>query len=204
MISKTPFLIRKFYSSLLWELPTFEKKLYITFDDGPTPGITDKVLDLLKLHSAKASFFCLGKNVQKFPNLYRRILDEGHGVGNHTQNHLNGWKTKDSDYLYDIEWSEKTIQSNLFRPPYGKIQLSQAKKLRSKYKIIMWSVITRDYDSKVSKESCLNIAVSGIKPGSIIVFHDSKKAEQKMFYALEGLLHQMQNMNFISEKIELP
>lgn len=202
MISKTPFLIRKFYKNLVWNIPTEKKEVFLSFDDGPTPGVTEKVLEILKAYSAKATFFCIGNNVQKYPSLFQNILDEGHAVGNHTHNHLNGWKNTTESYLQDVSKCEKIFKTELFRPPYGKIQHSQIRSLKDRFKIVMWTVISRDYDRKISRDACLKLALSGMKAGSIIVFHDSKKAESKLFYALEGLLMAMKENGYSSSIIE--
>jgi len=199
---KVPWLIRKLYPSLTWEKPTNQKILYLTFDDGPHPTATPFVLDQLAKYNAKATFFCIGKNVAEHPAIYKRILDEGHNVGNHTFNHLNGWKTANEKYFENIFEAAKYIDSNLFRPPYGRItkfqiELLQGEKLSSKhetaqqanlFKIIMWSVISGDFDTKLSPEKCLQYVVLNSKPGSIIVFHDSTKAWDRMSYALPKIL----------------
>lgn len=197
---KVPWLIRKLYPSLTWEKPTNQKILYLTFDDGPHPVATPFVLDELAKYNAKATFFCIGKNVMEHPAIYKRILDEGHNVGNHTFNHLNGWKTANEKYFENIFEAAKYIDSNLFRPPYGRITkfqigLLQGERLSSKqerqaglFKIIMWSVISADFDKKLSPEKCLQYVILNSKPGGIIVFHDSTKAWDRMSYALPKVL----------------
>jgi peptidoglycan/xylan/chitin deacetylase (PgdA/CDA1 family) len=201
LISHPPKFLERIYSSLIWNIPTEKKAVYLTFDDGPTEIVTDKVLDLLKKYKAKATFFCLGKNVVANPQIYSRILSEGHQVGNHSQNHLNGWKTNNAEYIRDIEKAKEAIDSNLYRPPYGKIKSNQIKKLRKTYRIIMWSILSRDYDLKISAEKCLKICLTNLKPGSIIVFHDSLKAEEKMLFALDGLLKHLTKNEFSCETI---
>lgn len=201
MISKAPYLVKKYYSKLIWQLPTEEKTIHLTFDDGPTPGVTGKVLDMLKDNSAKATFFCVGNNVLKYPELFQRIKSEGHAVGNHSMSHTNGWKVSDEVYIDDVMNCQKLIQTSLFRPPYGKIRRAQASLLLPYFKIVMWSLLTRDYDPKVTKEKCLELAISGLNPGSILVFHDSEKAEEKMLFALNGLLNKMNKKGFVSKKI---
>ena len=203
MISKAPFLVKKYYSKLHWKIPTEDKTVFLTFDDGPTPGVTEHVLQLLKDHQAGGSFFCVGKNVEDNYGLYEQILAEGHAVGNHSMNHISGWKVNSQQYYEDVMLCQKLVDSNLFRPPYGKIKRAQASMLLPNFEIVMWSLLTRDYDLAISKEKCMELAVSGLFPGSIIVFHDSKKAESKMLYALEGLLKEMQKKGFTSKKLEL-
>jgi peptidoglycan/xylan/chitin deacetylase (PgdA/CDA1 family) len=186
----TPKWMQWLYSKRVWEIAG-SNKVYLTFDDGPHPVHTPWVLDELKKHGAKATFFCIGKNVVLYPDVYRRILDEGHAVGNHTHHHLNGWKGDDAGYIQDVQEAAKHIDSNLFRPPYGRLSVFREKTLRestAKYKIIMWSVLSGDFDPGISKEQCLSNVVLKVKRGSVIVFHDSEKAAEKMKYAVSGLL----------------
>lgn len=183
-----PFLIRKYYSSLTWKVPVDDKKIFITFDDGPIPEVTPFVLEQLKKFNCKATFFCIGNNVQTNQSLYTQIISDGHAVGNHTFNHVNGWKTKQADYVKNVEQCATLIQSNLFRPPYGKILQRQIKVLAPEYKIIMWDVLSYDYDKNVSEEKCFKNVIKNVEPGSIIVFHDSLKAEKNLRYALPRTL----------------
>ncbi|NOY49240.1 MAG: polysaccharide deacetylase family protein [Chlorobi bacterium] len=169
-------------------MPSNENKIYLTFDDGPHPVITPKVISLLERYNAKATFFCVGDNVRKFPDILKLIKNSGHNVGNHSYNHLNGWKTENRIYYKNIEKANKLINSNLFRPPYGRISPSQIRHLKKQYEIIMWSALSYDFDDRISKEECLDFSLRNCRPGSIIVFHDSEKAKEKMFYALEGFL----------------
>jgi len=164
------------------------QKVYLTFDDGPTPEVTPWVLDTLDKYQIKATFFVLGKNVAEHPELYSEIIKRGHAVGNHTFSHLKGFKVDTNTYLKDIELASKLIDTNLFRPPYGRIKRSQLKALSPKMKIILWAVISCDYEQKITPERVFEIVSKRIKPGSIIVFHDSKKAEKNMKPALEMLL----------------
>jgi peptidoglycan/xylan/chitin deacetylase (PgdA/CDA1 family) len=198
---KTPWWIKKIYSFYTWSIPTKEKTLYLTFDDGPHPEATPFVLSELKKFDALATFFCIGKNVLAYPDIYKRILDEGHAVGNHTQNHLNGWKTPNDVYMKDIAEAANYIDSNLFRPPYGRITLFQAKNLPAamkgkKSKIIMWDVLSADFDESISNEQSMQIVIFRSSPGSIIVFHDSEKAFQKLNYVLPRILHHFSNQGF--------
>ena len=160
----------------------------MTFDDGPIPIITPWVVDELKKYNAKATFFCVGDNVKKHPEIYQLLLDNGHRVGNHTMNHLNGWKNYNKTYFENIAAAEKYITSDLFRPPYGKIKPTQIFRLKKKYKLIMWDVLTGDYDESKTGEECLNKIKKNVKSGSIIVFHDSIKAEKRLRYALPKCL----------------
>jgi len=192
-----------FSKSLIWEIPNEDKIIYLTFDDGPTPHVTDKVLELLKLYKAKATFFCIGKNVEKHPKLYQEILNEGHAVGNHTQNHNKGIKTKDADYYESISKASEHIKSKLFRPPYGRIKRIQVRFLREKYKIIMWSVVSGDFDIQLSKEKCKQYVIRNTKSGSIVVFHDSLKAKERMLFALEACLKYFQEKGYRFEAINI-
>ena len=203
---KTPWIAKKFFSSYIWSLPADGKEVYLTFDDGPHPTITPWVLQELKEYNAQATFFCIGSNVEKHPETYQMVLEQGHSVGNHTFNHLNGWKTNDRQYLEDVTKASHVIQSNLFRPPYGRIKNSQAKKIgdamnRADAKIIMWDVLSSDFDSAFSPQQCLNNVIENITPGSIVVFHDSEKAFENLKYILPGILDILGNEGFRFRKI---
>lgn len=185
---RTPFFLPWIYPDLTWRIPTEEKELYLTFDDGPVQGPTEFVLETLKQYSAKATFFCIGDNVRKHPQVFRKIIDDGHQVGNHTFNHLNGWKTPNLSYVDNIKlcdevFEQNTIKTKLFRPPYGRITGKQIKSLPG-YTIVMWDVLSVDYAKSLSAEACLQNTISATRPGSIIVFHDSYKAEKNMTHAL--------------------
>lgn len=203
---KTPWWLKTIYSSYTWHIKTKEKIVFLTFDDGPHETATSFVLDELKKHNAKASFFCIGKNVAALPSIYKRILEEGHATGNHTNNHLNGWKTPDEDYLEDITGAANYIQSSLFRPPYGRIKSSQAKQIRvamknNAAKIIMWDVLSGDFDQRITPEKCLQNVLAHIKQGSIIVFHDSEKAFVRLKYCLPRVLEFLSANGFRLEKL---
>lgn len=200
---KTNWLIRAIFSNYVWQIPNDEKIVYLTFDDGPTTEITEWVLEQLNLFQAKATFFCIGNNIEKYPSIFNSILADGHAIGNHTFNHVKGWKTDTKTYLNEVEKCDEIIQnssinkleSKLFRPPYGKIKPSQSKLLISKgFQIIMWDVLSEDYDTTVSKEKCLQNVLQNVEPGSIIVFHDSLKAFPNLEYCLPKTLA------FLSEK----
>jgi peptidoglycan/xylan/chitin deacetylase (PgdA/CDA1 family) len=187
-------------------MPSKEKVIYLTFDDGPHPAATPFVLDTLKEYGAKATFFCIGKNVLDQPALYERIITEGHAVGNHTFNHLNGWKTADAVYMEDIAKAKKYIDSSLFRPPYGKITSFQLRLLaKDKFKMtpIMWTVLSGDFDVKLSKETCLLNVLTTASNGSIIVFHDSQKAFVNLQFVLPKVLNHFEQKGFRFEKIVL-
>jgi peptidoglycan/xylan/chitin deacetylase (PgdA/CDA1 family) len=184
---KTPWLLQKIYNSRVWHMPGREKNLYLSFDDGPHPVATAFVLDQLKQYEAKASFFCIGNNVQSYPDIYKRIINEGHVVGNHGQRHLSGYSTKDDEYVRDVEEASRVIKSSLFRPPYGRLRSSQAKKLPG-YKIIMWSVLSGDFDAGINEEKCWQNVLRNLSPGAIIVFHDSEKALSRLRYTLPKVL----------------
>lgn len=202
---KTPFLLRAFYPQCIWRKPTKEKILYLSFDDGPNPIATTFVLDQLRQYQAKASFFCIGKNVALFPNIFDQIIKEGHSIGNHTMHHLNGWKTANENYLADIEEAIPYIPSNLFRPPYGRIKKSQIRALQNNpsfpHQIIMWDVLSGDFDSQITGEQCLQNVLQHAGPGSIIVFHDSEKAWERMEYALPKVLAHFHALGFRFEAL---
>jgi peptidoglycan-N-acetylglucosamine deacetylase len=188
---KTPWLIRKFFSDLTWRIPGEEKTLYLTFDDGPHPAATSFVLEQLEKYNAKATFFCLGKNVVAYPSIYSEIMRADHAVGNHTFNHVNGWKVKDKEYFNDIIEARKYIDSSLFRPPYGKITTFQAKHLSRSplnFTIVMWDVLSKDYNTNLTAEDCAFNVMRHAEPGSVIVFHDSEKAFPRMQKALTSTL----------------
>ena len=199
----TPKLAKSLFPYLVWDLPSKEKVIYLTFDDGPTPIITDWTLDVLKKYSARATFFCLGKNVEEHPTIFKKILDEGHSVGNHSYNHLKGWKTKTKDYIENVLKAENVIHdSKLFRPPYGQIKPKQAKRLTELgYKIIMWKVLSIDWDALVSNSKCLENVIKNTSSGDIVVFHDSVKAANNMQYALPKVLEYFSKKGFVFKRI---
>jgi len=203
---KTPLLLKKIYPSYVWSIDTKEKILYLTFDDGPHPGITPFVLRELKRYDALATFFCIGKNVVAHPGVYKQIQEEGHTVGNHTYHHLNGWKTANEIYLKDIAEASKVIDSSLFRPCYGRITSFQAKNLKSVMKgrettIVMWDVLSGDFDTGCTPQQCLSNVVFASVPGSIIVFHDSEKALPRLQYTLPRVLEYFSKKGFLFRSI---
>ena len=192
---KTPKLVKHVLPSLVWNIKTTEKVVYLTFDDGPTPEITDWVINTLDTFDAKATFFCIGNNIEKHPEIFKSIINKGHAIGNHTYNHLKGWKTKTKDYLINIYKTQLIIDSSynskplLFRPPYGRIKLKQVKALsKLNYQIIMWNILSKDWDKTVEKEVCLKNVIQNTKEGDIVVFHDSIKASRNMQYTLPRML----------------
>lgn len=193
-VSKTPAVVKALYSSLVWNMPRDNNTVYLTFDDGPHPDITAEVLTHLRQFDARATFFCIGDNVRKFPAMFEKLKHAGHTTGNHTYNHLNGWKTGDFTYLRNTLECKKLVESPFFRPPYGRITRSQAAALGKKFSIIMWDVLSADFDREISREKCLDNVLRNIQPGSIVVFHDSEKAAGNMLYALPRTLA------FIAEK----
>lgn len=198
---KTPQFFRSIYPELVWLSPNENNEIYLTFDDGPVPGATDWVLDTLKRYGAKASFFCVGENIEKQPDLYQRILNEGHTAGSHGYAHLSGWKTKNEIYLRDINKAGALSQTNLFRPPYGRIKRSQARQLSKDYRIIMWDILSGDFDQKISAEQCIKNVVKHSQPGSIVVFHDNLKSIDKLKIALPVVLEKLKSSGFILSKL---
>jgi peptidoglycan-N-acetylglucosamine deacetylase len=201
---KTPKWLQFFFPTMTWEIKTTEKKIYLTFDDGPHPIYTHYVLDELKKYNAKATFFCIGKNVALFSSVYNRIIDEGHSVGNHTHNHIKGRSTKNEMYLQNIEAASNFIKSNLFRPPYGSIkkaQVSLLQNIKNPFKILMWTVLSGDFDLRISKEKCAQNVLSKTTKGSIVVFHDSEKAAEKMCFSLPLVLKHFSGKGYSFDKI---
>lgn len=199
---KTPSIVQRFFPRYTWRFSSSKKEIYLTFDDGPTSEITSFILSELKNHNAKATFFCIGKNVKNHPSTYQQIIQDGHSVGNHTFHHLKGTKSKNKTYLDDIKHASAHIHSPLFRPPYGKIKSSQGKLLKqSGYQIIMWDVLSGDFDRSISPEKCLKNVLKNTKNGSIIVMHDSEKAKEKIYYALPKMLDYFTEKGFILKAI---
>ena len=194
---KTPSLLKPLAKDLLWHVPTTQREVYFTFDDGPTPGVTEAALDLLRSFDAKATFFCLGKNVESNPELYARISAEGHAIGNHTFDHPDGWKTNQFAYLRNVLLAKTSIESALFRPPYGRITPAQVTALKNQFRLVMWDVLSADFDSANSPQRCYQNVVENVTPGSIVVFHDSLKAQANMEYALERSLEHLSSEGYI-------
>lgn len=194
-------LIKKFYSKAIWNIHTSEKEIYLTFDDGPIPGLTEWILDTLDRYNAKATFFCVGENILKHPNIFDRILKEGHQVANHTQNHIKGFSYDLEDYLNNVEQCEVLTKSKIFRPPYGQLRKSQYRKLlQNGYRIVLWDVISYDYE-KISAEQCFKNVSKNIKKGSVVLFHDNYKAENNVKYALEETLKKYTELGYVFKAI---
>lgn len=189
----------------MWRVPTEKKELFLTFDDGPMNGPTEFVLDELKKYNARATFFCIGDNVRKHPDVFEKVLNAGHAIGNHTFNHLKGWSTPLKEYLDNIEACESQITNHkskitdpslFFRPPYGRITFKQIKAVKEKYQIVMWDVLTHDYSKNISRANCLNGSIKAARPGSIVVFHDSLKAERNLTHVLPKFLEHFTNLGY--------
>lgn len=193
---KTPDVLKPLAKDLLWHIDGVENRIYLTFDDGPTPDVTDEVLRRLARYNAKATFFCLAKNIEAHPVLYNTIMSQGHHIGNHTYNHPDGWKTSNYSYYRNVLLASTTCKSKLFRPPYGRITPGQVAALKQRFTIVMWDVLSADFDSDVTPEQCLKNVTEHAVSGSIVVFHDSIKAQKNMLYALEGTLDYFTSMNF--------
>ncbi len=195
---KPPKFLRRIMPDLIWERPSHDA-IYLTFDDGPTPGVTKWILHTLRKYRAKATFFELGKNAEMYPDLHERILQEGHKIGNHTYSHQKGWRMSLERYIEDVDFANSFLKSDLFRPPYGQITPSQSRYLATRYKIIMWDIISLDYESKISPKDCLRNVTKHMEAGSIIVFHDSEKSFHNMSYALPRVLEQAKQMGLRCE-----
>jgi len=189
VLFNTPYWLRLLGGKgICWEMPGDGNKLYLSFDDGPNPETTPWILNMLGRYNAKATFFCVGENVVKHHATFQSIIDAGHTVGNHTYNHLKGWKTATETYVENVRQCQEAVKSKLFRPPYGKMKRSQQQILKKQYDIIMWTVLSRDYDPRVSRESCLENSWRYTRPGAIVVFHDHLKTISKLEYVLPAYL----------------
>ena len=192
----TPKFIQSLFSSLIWKIPSKERIVYLTFDDGPTKEVTSYLLDILNKEKVKATFFCVGKNVEKHPDLFQEIKLQGHGVGNHSNTHINGWKTNKKQYLEDIDAADKLINSGLFRPPYGKLNWSSKKALIKKYKIVMWDVAGGDFDKRLSPDKVIENVTHNVKPGSIVVLHDNQKFRETILSVLPVIIKELKAAHY--------
>jgi len=201
---RTPAFLKIIYPDLIWDLKNNGNDIFLTFDDGPIPDVTEFVLDTLEENKARATFFCVGQNVESNPGLFQRIIHNGHAVGNHSYNHLVGWKVKNNDDYYEnIDLCDRVFRENgyqstvkYFRPPHGRIKLSQIRRLKTEYKIIMWDVLSMDYDPMQTSQECLLKTMKYTRPGSIIIFHDSRKTENKIKFVLPQLMDFFKSQNY--------
>lgn len=203
-IPNSPFWLQWLYPSMIWHKSREEKSVYISFDDGPIPVVTPFVLNTLNRFNAKATFFCIGDNISQNPEIFQQLLDAGHAIGNHTFNHLNGWKSADEDYINNIRKAQKLTGTNLFRPPYGRMRRSQIKRLKATFpgvQIIMWDVLSADFDTNVNPEACIKNVLKHTRNGSIIVFHDSLKAFPRLEKALPIVLEQLSAKGYNFRKL---
>lgn len=201
---KTPWLLKKLYPQLTWNLDRDKPVIYLTFDDGPIPVVTPFVLKILKRFNAKATFFCIGDNVQKHPDIFKQVQADGHAIGNHTFNHLKGWKTEDTTYRDNFVQADKLLNTPLFRPPYGRIKRSQIKLLtdaRPDIKIMMWDVLSGDFDMTLQPEDCLKGVMKHTGNGAIVVFHDSLKAFNRLEHVLPRALEAWSKAGYSFEKL---
>ena len=196
LLVRPPQLLRALYKGSLWRMDKKEPVIYLTFDDGPVPELTEWVLDILKEYQIKATFFCVGDNIVKNPSIFQRIQSEGHQVGNHTFNHLKGWKETTKFYIDNVEKCQKLTETNLFRPPYGRIKKSQYKLLAKDYKVVFWDVLSYDYDKLTSSKKCLDNSIKYTRNGSIIVFHDNIKAQKNLKFALPQYIEHFLKLNY--------
>lgn len=202
---KTPPLVTKVFPDIIWHQSREEKNIYLTFDDGPVPEVTPWVLDLLERYDARGTFFMVGENIKKHNDAYQAVVDNGHTIGNHTLNHLNGWKTNNSTYFENINLVEKILNGQskgLFRPPYGRIKLSQKKALEKEFRIVMWDVLSGDFSNKLSKEDCLEKSIRATRPGSIVVFHDSVRMFEKLKYVLPKYISHFQSLGYSFKAVD--
>jgi peptidoglycan/xylan/chitin deacetylase (PgdA/CDA1 family) len=202
-ITRPPYLLTRLMPRMTWSFYGDLRKVYLTFDDGPTPEVTDWVLEQLWIFDARATFFCIGRNVEHYPDIYRRILREGHSVGNHTYSHLKGWRTSNRAYFEDIEMARQFVDTDLFRPPYGRITPAQVTEVVDRYRIIMWDVLSHDYNPKIPAEQIIRNVNSHVRSGSIIVFHDSVKSSENLYKVLPRVLEYLQENHYSMEAIPM-
>jgi len=196
LLVRPPRLLRSYYKHSVWRMNKDEPVIYLTFDDGPIEELTPWVLDVLKQYNVKATFFCVGNNIDKNNHIFSRLLNEGHRVGNHTYNHIKGWKTKTKEYLENVEQCEQLTKTKLFRPPYGRIKKKQFLKLIPYYKIVFWDVLTHDYDPLLSPAKCLSNSIKYTRNGSVVVFHDNMKAQKNLKFVLPQYIEHFLKLNY--------
>ena len=198
---KTPLLIQFLIPNVTWRKKSLQKVIFLTFDDGPIPMVTPAILEILNKFNAKATFFCVGENVVRNKSIFDKILAEGHSVGNHTFNHLNGRLIKTQEYINNVAQCAKYVNSKLFRPPFGRLRWSQMRFLKKHYDLIYWDVLSWDFDSNVTKEKCLKNVLENTKSGSIVLFHDSIKSEKRILYTLPRVLEHFSELGYTFEKL---
>ncbi len=198
---KSPRVLSRLFPDILWKYKSGPKKLYLSFDDGPTPEVTAWVLDLLAQYQCKATFFCIGRKVSLHPQIYAQILRQGHAVGNHSYSHFNGWSSNTANYLRDVNNARDQINSNLFRPPYGRLKPSQYQQLKKQFRIVCWDVLSGDFDPKLSQEDCWTAIKQHCEDGSIIVFHDIRKTWTKLQFVLPRMLSHYLALGYSFESI---
>ena len=198
---KTPRVIQNLFPNFTWKVPTDEKIIYLTFDDGPNPDVTPWVLEQLATYNAKATFFSIGENVKQFPEVFQQVTEAGHTTGNHTYNHVSGWASDNIPFFHNARRCARLVNSTLFRPPFGRLKPKQAQFIQRHYRIVMWDVLSGDFDQNITKEKCLKNVIKNAEKGSIIVFHDSAKAKDKLQYVLPKVLAHFAAQGYIFEQL---
>lgn len=199
---KTPKFIQKLFPNYTWKVPTDSPTIYLTFDDGPIPGITPWVLDQLEAYNAKATFFCVGSNVEKNNDVFQQVVNGGHTIGSHTMNHLNGWGTDNIPYFHNVRRGASLVKSELYRPPYGKMKPSQTQFINRHYQVVMWDVLSGDFDPNITNDQCYRNVITHAEPGSIIVLHDSIKAKEKLQNVLPRILEHFSGLGYKFENLD--
>ncbi|MEN6501731.1 MAG: polysaccharide deacetylase family protein [Bacteroidales bacterium] len=199
-----PRFFQRFFKNIIWNFPDEKEGVFLTFDDGPTQGVTPWVLDQLARYNAKATFFCLAKNVEMNPDIFERVVREGHAIGNHSYSHIKGWRTDTTQYIQDVIYANSFLHTNLYRPPYGRITARQFRLITYQYKIVLWDVLSMDYSRRVSPKKVTKFVIDNVKPGSIVVFHDSLKAERNLRYALPRVLDAITATGMVCKPIVIP
>ena len=198
---KSPKILQRLFADFLWRIDTDEKVIYLTFDDGPHPVITPWIIELMNQYDAKGTFFLIGDAVSRHPDLYQLYKANGHQVGNHTYKHIKGWQNRKKNYLKEIAQCAEVVESSLFRPPYGQINLQAIREIKKQYKIVMWDVLSWDFDTTNSSEICLSNVINCSKEGSIVVFHENEKSMKNIMYALPKVLEHFTKLGYQFEAI---